>query len=76
MTDQGHQTPPVFVIEDASGEYFAIDGEAGWLALIARYVRFPEPRQTTEGWPVLEPQPPETLASVRSILGHAVLENV
>lgn len=68
--------PAVFVIENDAGEYFAVDGDAGWMALIARYVRFPEPRQTTEGWPVLEPAPPETLDSVRSILGHAILENV
>lgn len=68
--------PVVFVIKDAEGVSFAVDGSTGWTTFIAGYVKFPEPRQQVDGWPVLEPRAPQTIESLRSLLRHAILESV
>jgi len=57
-----------------TGESFVVEEDAGWLSLIAGYTRFPEPRREKNGFDVLEPAESETMASLRAVMGHAIVE--
>lgn len=69
--------PLFFAVEDDQNAdiYVVVERDAAWLAFIAGYAAFPEPRREREGWPVLVNKPPGGFAGLRAMLAYATVPN-